>query len=148
VGWLVAVMLAAGAGFVGLRLVTPDDGTQVLPRTWAWTGAGVVVQADPDRTLHDRDLVTAIDGVAPGSTGRAWRVPAHRPGDRLRYQVVRDGRTQEVIVTLRRADVAGPLLKEWGTTLFVVALFGMVAYLYVRRPGPATAALLVLGAGC
>jgi hypothetical protein len=147
VGWLVAVMLAAGAAFVVLRLVTPSDGTQVLPRTWAWTGAGVVVQADPDRTLHDRDLVTAIDGVAPGSTGRAWRVPAHRPGDRLRYQVVRDGRTQEVIVTLRRADVAGPLLKEWGTTLFVVALFTVVGYLYARRPGPATAALLVLGSG-
>jgi len=63
--------------------------------------------------------------------------------------VVRGGRTQEVTVTLQRADVAGPLLRAWGTILFVVVLFGVVAYLYVRRVGPATAALLVLGgAGC
>ena len=40
VGWLVAFILAAGAAFVVLRLVTPSDGTQVPPRTWAWTGAG------------------------------------------------------------------------------------------------------------
>jgi hypothetical protein len=35
----------------------------------------------------------------------------------------------------------------WATILFVVALFGVVAYLYARRAGPATAALLVLGSG-
>jgi hypothetical protein len=67
VGWLVAVILAAGAGFVLVRLVTPGDGTQVPPRTWAWTGDGVLVQAAPDSTLGDRDLVTAIDSVALGS---------------------------------------------------------------------------------
>jgi hypothetical protein len=66
VGWLVALILAAGAAFVVLRLVTPGDGTQVPPRTWAWTGDGVLVQAAPDSTLRDRDLVTAIDGVALG----------------------------------------------------------------------------------
>jgi hypothetical protein len=47
VGWLVAGILAAGAAFVVLRLVTPGDGTQVPPRTWAWTGGGVLVEADP-----------------------------------------------------------------------------------------------------
>ena len=46
--WLVAVVLAAGAAFVVLRLVTPGDGTQVPPRTWAWTGDGVLVQAASD----------------------------------------------------------------------------------------------------
>jgi hypothetical protein len=40
VGWLVAIILAAGVAFVLLRLVTPGDGTQVPPRTWAWTGDG------------------------------------------------------------------------------------------------------------
>jgi hypothetical protein len=146
-GWLVAFMLAGSAAFIALRMVTPSDGTQVAPRTWAWTGAGVVVQEHPDRMLHDGDLVTAIDGVALGGAGRGWRVPAYQPGDRLTYQVVRAGRTQEVTVTLQRADVAGPLLRAWGTILFVVVLFGVVAYLYARRAGPATAALLVLGGG-
>jgi hypothetical protein len=107
----------------------------------------VIVQARPERMLHDGDLVTAIDGVALGRTGRGWRSPAYQPGDRLTYQVGRDGRTQEVTVTLQRADVAGPLLRGWGTILFVVVLFGVVAYLYARRAGPATAALLVLGTG-
>ncbi len=147
VGWLVAFMLAASATFVALRLVTPGDGTQVPPRTWAWTGAGVIVDAGPDQALRDRDLITGIDGVALGGVGRGWRVPAYRPGERLAYQVVRGGRTQEVTVTLRPAEVAGPLLRVWATILFVVALFGVVAYLYARRAGPATAALLVLGSG-
>jgi hypothetical protein len=146
-GWLVAFMLAGSAAFIALRMVTPSDGTQVAPRTWAWTGAGVVVQEHPDRMLLDGDLVTAIDGVALGGAGRGWRVPAYQPGDRLTYQVVRAGRTQEVTVILQRADVAGPLLRAWGTILFVVVLFGVVAYLYARRAGPATAALLVLGGG-
>jgi hypothetical protein len=68
-GWLVAFILAAGAAFVVLRLLTPGDGTQVPPRTWAWTGDGVLVEAAPDSGLHDRDLVTAIDGVALGGEG-------------------------------------------------------------------------------
>jgi hypothetical protein len=145
VGWLVAFIMAAGAAFVLLRLVTPSDGTQVPPRTWAWTGDGVLVQAQ-DTALGDRDLVTAIDGVALGG-GDGWRAPAHRPGDRLVYQVVRDGQTREVPVTLRRAQVADRLLQAWGTILFVVTLFVVVAYLFARRPGPATGALLVLGSG-
>ena len=79
VGWLVAFILAAGAAFVVLRLVTPSDGTQVPPRTWAWTGAGVLVQAQPDSTLRDRDLVTAIDGVALGKSEAAGVRPPTGP---------------------------------------------------------------------
>jgi hypothetical protein len=147
VGGLVACMLAAGAAFVGLRLVTPSDGTQLPPRTGAWTGAGVVVSAQPQGALRDRDLVTAIDGVALGGAGRGWWAPAHQLADGLTYQVVRGGRPQQVSVVLRRAAVAGPLLQAWGTMLFVVVLFGVVAYLYARRAGPATSALLVLAGG-
>ena len=146
-GWLVGVMLAAGVAFVVLRLATPDDGTQVPPRTWSWTGDGVLVEASPDSTLRDGDLVTAIDGDALGDAGGGWRAPAHRPGERLDYQLVRDGAPWEVPVTLRRARVADRLVGAWGTVLFVVALFVVVAYLYARRPGPATGGLLVLGAG-
>jgi hypothetical protein len=147
VGWLVALILAAGAAFVVLRLVTPGDGTQVPPRTWAWTGDGVLVQAAPDSTLRNRDLVTAVDGVALGGADGTWWAPAHRPGDRLVYQVVRGGQTREVPVTLRRAELVDRLRQAWGTILFVVALFVVVAYLYARRPGPATGGLLVLGSG-
>ncbi len=147
VGWLVAFILAAGAAFVVLRLVTSSDGTQVPPRTWAWTGAGVLVQAQPDSTLRDRDLVTAIDGVALGKSEGGWRAPVHRTGDRLVYQVHRAGQTRQVPVVLRRAEVTGRLLQAWGTILFVVALFAVVVYLYARRPGPATGGLLVLGSG-
>ncbi len=146
VGWLVALILAAGAAFVVMRLVTPGDGTQVPPRTWAWTGDGVLVQAAPDSPLQDRDLVTAIDGVPLGSDG-GWWAPAHRPGDRLVYQVVRGGQPRAVPVTLRRAEVADRLWQAWSTILFVVLLFVVVAYLYARRPGPATGGLLVLGSG-
>jgi hypothetical protein len=146
VGWLVALMLAAGAAFVVARLMVPVDGTQVPPRTWAWTGDGVLVQAGPGGDLRDDDLVTAVDGVPLGVDG-GWWAPAYRPDDRLAYRVVRAGRTQEVQVALRPAAVVDRLLQAWGTILFVVALFGVVAYLYARRPGPATGALLVLGSG-
>ena len=145
-GWLVAVMLAAGVAFVVLRVVTPDDGTQVPPRTWAWTGDGVLVEAAPGGTLRDGDLVAAIDGVALGDAGGGWRRP-QRSGDSLVYQVVRGGRDLEVPVTLGRARVVDRLLGAWGTILFVVVLFVVVAYLYARRPGPATGELLVLGSG-
>jgi hypothetical protein len=77
-GWLVAVMLAAGVAFVVLRVVTPDDGTQVPPRTWAWTGDGVLVEVAPGGALRDGDLVTAIDGVAVGHAGGAWGSPGCR----------------------------------------------------------------------
>jgi hypothetical protein len=43
--------------------------------------------------------------------------------------------------------VADRLLQGWGTVLFMVTLFFMVSYLYARRPGAATGALLVLGSG-
>jgi hypothetical protein len=142
----VAFILAAGAAFVVPRLLTPDDGTQVPPRTWAWTGDDVVVEAAPDSGLHDRDLVTAIDGVPLGREG-GWWAPAQRPGERLVYQVVRGGQPREVPVTLRRVEVANRLLQAWGTILFVAVLFVVVAYLYLRRPGPATGGLLVLGSG-
>lgn len=146
VGVVVACMLASGAAFVGLRLVTPSDGTRIPARTYAWTETGVMVSVPPDGALRDGDLVTAIDGVRLSGAG-GWRGPAYRVGDRLTYQVVRDGRAQHVDVVLRRADVAGPLLEAWGTIVFVAVLFGVVAYLYARRPGPATSALLVLAGG-
>jgi hypothetical protein len=106
----------------------------------------VLVEAAPDGPLRDRDLVTAIDGVPLGAEG-GWAAPAHQPGDRLVYQVVRDGQALAVPVTLRPVEVADRLLQAWGTILFVVLLFGVVAYLYARRPGPATGGLLVLGGG-
>jgi hypothetical protein len=146
IGWLVAAILAAGVAFVVVRLVTPGDGTQIPPRTWAWTGEGVLVEAAPDGGLRDGDLVTAIDGVPLGAGG-GWLAPAQRPGDRLVYQVVRDGQPREVPVTLRRVEVVDRLLRAWGTILFVVLLFVVMAYLYARRPGPATGGLLVLGSG-
>jgi hypothetical protein len=75
--------------------------------------------------------------VALGGEG-GWWSSAQRPGDRLVYQVVRGGQPREVPVTLRRVEVANRLLQAWGTILFVVVLFVVVAYLYLRRPGPAT----------
>jgi hypothetical protein len=147
VGWLVAVMLGSGVLFVGLRLVTPDDGTQVPLETWAWTRAGVLVQAPPGGTLRDRDLVTAIDGAALGGTQPGWRAPTYRPGERLAYQVLRGRRTALVTVPLRPVEVADRVLQAWGTVLFMVTLFVMVTYLYARRPGAATGALLVMGSG-
>ena len=144
--WLMAFILAAGVAFIVVRLLTPGDGTQVPPRTWAWTGEGVVVEADPGATLRDRDLVTTIDGVSLGADG-GWFAPAHRPGDAAVHQVVRDGQAVTVPVTLRRVEVIDRLLHAWGTILFVVLLFGVMAYLYARRPGLATGGLLVLGGG-
>jgi hypothetical protein len=78
VGWLAALILSVGVAFIVLRLVTPVDGTWVPPQTWAWNGGGVLVQADPDSTLRDRDLVTVVDGVALRDQG-GGRAPAHRP---------------------------------------------------------------------
>jgi hypothetical protein len=108
-----------------------------------------VLEADPAAALRDGDLVTAVDGVALGDWGTGPRPRSARlpPGDRLTYEVVRDGQPHAVPVVLRRADVTDRLPQAWGTILFVVALFGVVVYLYARRPGPATGALLVLGSG-
>jgi hypothetical protein len=147
VGWLVAVMLGSGLLFVGLRLATPGDGTQVPLVTWTWTRAGVLVQAPPGGMLGDGDLVTAIDGVALGGSQPGWRAPTYRPGERLAYQVLRGRRTILVTVPLRPVEVADRLLQAWGTVLFMVTLFVMVTYLYARRPGAATGALLVMGSG-
>jgi hypothetical protein len=62
--------------------------------------------------------------------------------------VVRDGQTREVPVTLRRAELVDRLRQAWGTILFVVALFVVVAYLYARRPGPTTGCCWCSAVGC
>jgi hypothetical protein len=59
--------------------------------------------------------------------------------------VIRGRRTALVPVALRRVEVADRLLQAWGTVLFMVTLFVVLAYLYARRPGAATGALLALG---
>ena len=64
VGWLVACVLAAGAAFILMRLLTPGRRQPGAPADPGLDGRGVVVEAAQGSTLRDGDLVTAIAGAA------------------------------------------------------------------------------------
>jgi hypothetical protein len=96
----------------------PGDGTQVPPRTWAWTGAGVLIEAASDSGLRDGDLVMAIGGVPLGADG-GWRAPAQRPGDRLVCQVVRG----DLVLWLYMLNTQVVYVMGWAGLLAFAMLF-------------------------
>ncbi len=147
-------VVAIGLVLLGLiataaRLDAPADGSVLRLGRSTWHSDGVVVDVPgtpSGAALHAGDRVTAIADhkLADGLGG----VTQPRLGDRLTYEVVRDGVEQPIVVPMRRPDLDPLLDSGWGNLVFVIALAGLAVALYLRRPEePATTPLLVLAAG-
>ena len=71
-----------------------------------------------------------------------------KPGAEVRYTVLRNGESIELLLPLAGYPMADVLLANWSTLLWALALAGVAVYLYWRRPDePATRALLIFGTG-
>jgi signal transduction histidine kinase len=156
-----AIVLAAAAVFVALLARSPADCGRLGAAADAWTARGVVVEAPAGCPLRSGDLATALDGRplasapgAPEGPGTRGAPGAAAPdlvpravGDVVDIDVVRDGRTRTIPVTLARPHVGPALAAAWPTLLFVVSLLVVAGYVAWRRPEPPTTALLAFATG-
>ncbi|MFI6317438.1 sensor histidine kinase [Nonomuraea sp. NPDC050556] len=136
-------LVVLGVVATAVRLDAPSDGTVVRlgGATWHLDGVVVDVLAPRPGELRAGDLVTGVAGRRLADGLGTVQPPA--PGTTLAYEA---GRT--VAVRAERSDPAPMLVESWGNLVFVLALAGLAAALYLRRPDePAAAPLLVLSAG-
>ncbi|GAA4593578.1 hypothetical protein GCM10023194_58180 [Planotetraspora phitsanulokensis] len=142
------VLVVLGVVATAALLDGPSDGSIVRLgwSTWHLDGVVVDVPVSPQESgLRAGDVVTGVSGSRLADGLGAVSPP--RPGATVWYDVVRhDARV--VTVRLERPDPYPLLVQGWGNLVFVLALAGLAAALYLRRPEePATAPLLVLAAG-
>jgi signal transduction histidine kinase len=136
-------MLTAGVGYAVIWATTAADCAWVNVRPGSWTADGVIVTAETGCPLRTGDLVTAVDGepLASGSA-RGW--PA---GELVDFTVVRGDAELSIPIRLTQPDLWDRFAPAWSTLLFVFSLLAVAGYVFRRRPGAATAALLILSAG-
>jgi signal transduction histidine kinase len=136
-------MLVTGVAYVVVWATTPADCAWVNVRPESWTTDGVVAAADTGCPVRTGDLITAVDGE-PLATGAAenWRV-----GEVVDFTVIRADQQLTIEVPLAEPDLWDRLSPAWSTLLFVFSLLAVAGYVFRRRPGAATSALLILAAG-
>jgi two-component system, NarL family, sensor kinase len=155
--WIVAavatIIVVPFFAFVWLHLVTPSDGARLAPGAFAWHPDGVVISAMIDRPdgLRTGDVVLVVDGRSlnswadaladPGVARPRWQV-----GDQVAYEVIRDGRRQDIRVILAPYPFRHVLEQTWGTILQALAYQAIVAFVFVRRPADPSARVLLLSA--
>ncbi len=152
--WLaLAASLGAGLLFVGVRVVTPSDGARVAFYGDGWSARGIRIEPI-DRAapgLEDGDLVTAVDGRPLGS----WASDALRPlaahavpSSGATYRIERGGVSAVADVAWAPPSVGATLLAGWSVLLFSVAVAGVAAFVFARRPDePAATALMIAACG-
>ena len=141
-GVVVAGFLVLAVAFTAIRLSVPSDGTETRTSNPLSDGEDVEV-IGRSSGLRSGDVVLAIDGRRVVD-----RVPVRaEPGDRLTYQVRRDGQVLDVEVPVRRADLAASLRAHWPSVLLVASVLLLGLYVFRKRPADAAAQMLaVLGA--
>jgi signal transduction histidine kinase len=146
-----AALMVVTGGWLVLRAVVPTDGSPVISDPGFRGGLTVDPLHDDGAGLQPNDVVVAVDGVrvddwlGDSSPDR----PRIRDGAQLTYRVVRDGRDQDVRVSLRRDGLSADRLRDnSGILLAALVVFGLGLFTVYRRPDrPPARALLVLGAG-
>jgi signal transduction histidine kinase len=127
-----AVLLAVAAGYLAWRTVTPAECATVFPTSQQWSEMGVTPQPSEGCGWSTAAVVTA----------------ATLSGDEVSMTVVDGGAVTVVSLPLEASDVGALLAGSWSTMLFVLSLFGLSCYAFVRRRAdPAAGALLLLSSG-
>ena len=152
--WLaLATSLAACLLFVVVRVVTPSDGARVAFYGDGWSPAGIRIAPidEPAAGLESGDLVQAVGGVPLETWARAAFEPGGRPAEPARpvaYAVLRGDSMLAIDVTWAPPSIGATLLEGWSVLLFSVAVAGVAAFVFARRPDePAATALIVAACG-
>ena len=153
--WLaLAGSLALGLGFVVVRAGAPSDGARVEFYGDGWSAAGIrIAPIDaPASGLKGGDTVAAVGGrpmdawLAAAFAPFASPLEPPRAGEPIPYEVVDGSSTREVLVRWAPAAVGATLLDGWTVVLFSVAVAGVAAFVFARRPREPAATALVLAA--
>lgn len=154
---LFVALLATALAFLGHRLVTPSDGTDVggPGNPFASGRVGIIPNPGHDgpNALMAGDRVISflglpVDAWASALLDPAAARPAISVGDPVRYVVERGGRAIDVTVTATRFDGLAALSEDWGVIVLALSAQLVGVYLFARRPDePAAQALLVGGTG-
>ncbi len=146
------VALIASAALTVARIITPSSGSGTVP-THGFLPEGIAVATLPDVTtpLETGDVVVAMDGRSSASWADAWPDAGRgfgSVGDVIPFEVIRDGRTEALDVSLVSYPTIPMLVGSLGTLAFVSAMVVMAAFVFWRRPYvPAAGALLIAAAG-
>jgi signal transduction histidine kinase len=133
---LTLVLFGAAGWCVWSRAIAPTDGTTVSPAESAVRiGSVIVTDRAPDSPFELGDEIVAIDGIQLAE--RAERVPGGpvvHVGDTLDYEVVRDGRTLHLDVTLHNFPLLDSLASWWPMVLVAALLIITSLTVFWARP--------------
>jgi len=147
---VVAMLLLLGTvGMILLRVLGPSDGSVIDGGDNAIPGGRVVVQwVTSNDGLRTGDRILAIDGRTLADVTVPGALPAGHVGDVLDYEVVRDGHTITVPVTLSTFPYLAQLADNWPTLLVELALVAVSGFLFLRRPGQPAVHAAVITTAC
>lgn len=144
-------LLSLGGAALWSQATDPSDGTRLSLQQTVWRSDGVVATTVDEQpgSLRNGDLVVAVEGRALGSLARSLFAPASsRPalelGQILTYTVVREGRTLDVPVTLRRFPLAANLAQVWGIVALALAFLAVAMFVFANRPADLGARTMLL----
>lgn len=144
-------LLSLGGAALWSQATDPSDGTRLSLQQTVWRSDGVVATTIDEQpgSLRNGDLVVAVEGGALGSSARSLFAPASsRPalqvGETLTYTVVREGRTLDVPVTLRRFPLAANLAYAWGIVALALAFLAVAMFVFANRPADLGARTMLL----
>ncbi len=133
---LTLVLFGAAGWCVWSRAIAPTDGTTVSPADSAVRiGSVIVTDRAPDSPFELGDEIVAIDGIQLAE--RAERLPGGptvHVGDTLDYEVVRDGRTLHLDVTLHNFPLLDSLASWWPMVLVAALLIITSLTVFWARP--------------
>jgi signal transduction histidine kinase len=149
---LLGASLAGALLYVGMRVVVPSDGGRIAFYGDAWSAAGIAIAPidPPQPELEDGDRVESIAGRSMDAwAGLVLDSGVARPtGDPVPYTVERDGTQASIGVAWAPPPIAATLAAGWSVILFSVAIAGVAALVFVRRPDvPAATALVIVASG-
>jgi len=146
-----ALCLLPATGFILHKLATPSDGARLSTGVDLFTTDGAIISpySPGGSGLQDGDVVTAVDGTDMETWGEALfgdgvPRPAWEFGDRVKYEVLRDGGPQTLTITLRPLPLGEILSTHWGVLLFALVSQLVAGFVYWRRQhDPAALALFL-----
>lgn len=151
VALVVAAVLLPAAWRGAARLGGLSDAALTSPQAPAWQSSGVELEKVQGETaLRAGDLVVAVDGISLESWAERRgdnRSVERRPGDHLRYTVVRDGQRLDIDVQLHRYGWVDAFAGNRAAVPLAAFTMAIGASVFLRRPwDPAARLILAIAA--
>lgn len=139
--WLLIIaLLVTAAAFAAIRITRPSDYTSTAAYT-PWPDGVHITALRPEQTgLREDDVVVAVNGLSLASR----LLPDVQVGDKVVYQVRRQGRLVDVDVTIGRYPVGTAMARHWATLVLLGSMLAVSLYVFLRRPDDRAARVLAI----